>query len=160
MSGVCLLTLLVVGLFLSANSAEAQNNNEEPKLQTANNAIGQAFVDVIAAEKAGANVTDLIIELNGATGLLASAENSGNSSSVADQLDSVISISQDVRTSALEAKQTANVSGQNAFWSNILLSVISALVFILSLFLIWRWLKKNYSKNLSDAKLQVVRLWI
>ena len=159
LSGICLLTLLAFSFCLSANSAVAQTNNSESKLQAANNAIGQAFNAIKAAEKAGANVTDLIVVLNGAAELLASAENSGKPDIVAAQVDSVLSISQDVKTLALEAKQTAIVSNQNAFLSNILLSIISALVFILALLLIWRWLKKRYTQNLSNAKPQVVELW-
>jgi CHASE3 domain sensor protein len=159
LSAICLLTLLAFGFCLSANSALAQTNNAESELPAANNAIGQAFNAIKAAEKAGANVTDLIVELNGAAELLTSAENSREPDIVAAQADSILSISQDVKTAALEAKQTAIVSNQNAFLSNILLSIISALVFILALFLIWRRLKKRYTQNLLNAKPQVVELW-
>jgi hypothetical protein len=158
LSGVCLLTLLIFGICLSANLAMAQINSGGSKLQAANNAIGQAFNAINSAEEAGANVTDLVIELNGAAGLLASIENSENSDVVAAQVDSVISVSEDVRIVALEAKQTAIVSSKNTLWSNIILSILSGLVFISALFLMWRLLKKHLNQNFANAKKPVVRI--
>jgi hypothetical protein len=100
----------------------AQIDQTESKLQIANTAVGQAFNAVLDAEKAGANVTDLLAQLNVAESILAQAENSyrtGDSNTSANQADSVLPITQEVTTAAQDAKQTALVSGQNAFWSTI-----------------------------------------
>ena len=137
----------------------AQTDQTASKLQVANNAVEQAFNAVWDAEKAGANVTGLLFQLNVAAGVLAQAENSyrtGDSSTAAAQADSVLPIAQEVTTSAQDAKQTALVSGQNAFWSTIAFTVIGAFVFVLALFLVWRWFKRSYINSLSEAKPEVI----
>ena len=127
-------------------------------LQAANTAIEQAFNAVYDAEKAGANVTGLLAQLNAAEADLAQAENSyrtGDSNTAVAQANSVLPIAQEVTTAAQNAKQTATVSGQNAFWSTIAFTVIGAFVFVLALFLVWRRFKRSYIKSLSEAKPEV-----
>ena len=79
------------------------------------------------------------------------------SNPAAAKADSALPIAQQVITAAQSAKQTALVSGQNSFWSIIVLTVIGAVVFVLALFLVWRWFKRRHIKNLSDAKPEVSR---
>jgi hypothetical protein len=137
----------------------AQTNQPESKLQEANFAIGQAFKAILDAEKAGENVTALMVQLNFAEGILAQAENSyrtGDSDTAAAQADSVLPIAQEITTTAQEAKRTALVSDQNVSWSTITLTVIGAIVFVLVLFLIWSRFKRNYIKSPSEAKTKVV----
>ena len=136
----------------------AQTDQAESKLQAANTAVGQAFNVVLDAEKAGANVTGLLSQLNVAEGDLAKAENSyrtGDSNTAAAQADNVLPIAQEVTTAAQNAKQTAIVNGQNTFWYTIAFTVIGAFVFVLALFLVWRRFKRRYINNLSQAKPEV-----
>lgn len=90
---VALLIILALSVcFLSVQQATGQTDQATSKLQAANDAVNRAFNEVLDAEKAGANVTDLLAQINVAESNLAQAENS-------------------YRT----AKQTAIVSSQNAF---------------------------------------------
>ena len=50
-------------------------NNETASIQAADASINQAFTNVLAAEKAGGDVTQLLAQLNTAGALLAEAEN-------------------------------------------------------------------------------------
>jgi CHASE3 domain sensor protein len=156
---VTILVFLAFGSCLfSGHYVFAQTDQTALKLQAANTAVDGAFNAVLDAEKAGANVTGLLGQLNIAEGVLAQAENSyraGDSNTAAVQADSVLPITQEVTTSAQDAKQTALVSGQNAFWSTIALTVIGAVVFVLALFLVWRWFKRSYINDLSQAKPEV-----
>jgi CHASE3 domain sensor protein len=156
---VTLFVFLAFGSCLfSGHYVFAQTDQTTSKLQAANTAIDGAFSAVLDAEKAGANVTALLAQLNVAEGDLAQAENSyrtGDSNTAATQADNVIPIAQEVTTTAQNAKQTALVSGQNAFWSNIALTVIGGFVFVLALFLVWRRFKRSYVKSLSEAKPEV-----
>jgi CHASE3 domain sensor protein len=157
---VALLIILALSVcFLSVQQAAAQSDQVSSKLQAANNAVNQAFNAVLDAEKAGANVTDLLAQINTAEGILAQAENSyrtGDSNTASTQADSVLPIAQQVTNDAESAKQTAIVSGQNAFWITIALTVIGVFVFVLVLFLVWRRFKRNYIKGLSEAKPELV----
>ena len=62
--------------FNSENYVFAQIDKTTTKLQEANNAVGQAFNAILDAEKAGANITLLMNQLNNAVNILAQAENS------------------------------------------------------------------------------------
>jgi hypothetical protein len=109
----------------------------------------------LAAEKAGANVTGLLVKLNTAASVLAQAENSyrtGDNNAALAQADSVLSITQEVTTAAQNAKQTALISSQNAFWQMIALTAIGASMFLLVLFLVWRRFKRGYFESLSGSK--------
>jgi CHASE3 domain sensor protein len=136
----------------------AQTDQTASKLQAANTAVEQAFNAVLDAEKAGANVKDLLAQLNTAEGDLAQAENSyrtGDFTTASTKADSVLPIAQQVKTSAQEAKQNALVSGQNALFITIVLTVDGVFVFLLVLFLVWRWFKRRYIKSLSEAEPEV-----
>jgi len=137
----------------------AQTDQTASKLQAANTAVERAFNAVLDAEKAGANVTGLLAQLNVAAGVLAQAENSfrtGDFNTSAVQADNVLPIAQEVTNSAQDAKQTALVSGQNAFWFTIAFTEIGASVFVLVLFLVWRRFKRGYKKKLLGLKPEVV----
>ncbi len=157
---VALLIVLALSVcLLGVQLATAQIDQATSKLQAANTAVNQAFNAVLDAEKAGANVADLLAQINVAQGLLAQAENSnrtGDSNKAATQADSVLPIAQQVTNEAQDAQQTAIVSSQNGFWSTIALTVIGVLVFVLVLFLVWRRYKRNYIERLSEAKPEVV----
>lgn len=125
----------------------------------ANTAVNGAFNAVLQAEKAGANVTGLLSQLNVAEDDLAQAENSyrtGDSATASVQANNALPIAQEVTSEAQTAKQKALVSSQNTFWSTIAFTVIGAFVFVLALFLVWRLLRRRYIKGLSDSKLEVL----
>jgi CHASE3 domain sensor protein len=156
-----LLVVLMLSIcILSVQEATAQTDQITSRLQVANTAVNQAFNAVLDAEKAGANVTDIMFRLNYAMGILAQAENSnrtGYFNRAATQADSILPLAQQITTTAQNAKQTAIVSNQNTFWSTITLTAIGVFVFFLVLFLIWRLLKRKYIKGLSEAKPEVVK---
>ena len=98
-----LLVFLTLGSCLySGHYVLAQTDQAASKLQAANNAVEQAFNAVLGAEKAGANITGLLTQLNVAGGDLAQAENSyrtGNFSAAETQADNVLPIAQGVTVS-------------------------------------------------------------
>jgi len=137
----------------------AQTDQTASKLQVANTAVNQAFSAVLDAEKAGANVTDLLSQLSNADSVLAGAENSyrtGNLNQAGIQADSVLPIAQQITASAQTAKHTATVNSQNAFYTTIVLTVIGSVVFVFVLFMVWRRFKRRYIENLSGAKPELV----
>ena len=154
---ISLLALLMLNICLfGVHTAIAQTNQADSKLKAANSAVEQAFNAVLGAEKAGANVTDLLAQLNYAEGVLAQAEISsrtGDSNKAAVQADNVLLIAQQVTTAA----QVTLDFGQISFWSRSIVStVVGGFVFVLVLFLVWGWFKRSYIKSLSDAKPEVV----
>jgi CHASE3 domain sensor protein len=155
-----LLVILILSSTISGSGfTNAQTDDATTRLEAASSAVEQAFNAVLSAEKAGANVTGLLEQLNVATALLAQADNSyraGDSSTAMTQADNVLPITNQITIDAQNAKQNAIVSSQNAFWSTIALTVIGVFVFVLVLFLVWRKFKRNYIKSLSEAKPELV----
>ena len=83
--------------FFTMHFADAQTDQTDSKLQAADTAVDGAFTAVLDAEKAGANVTALLAQLNDAAGILAQAEISyrtGDSNTAADKADSVLPIAE------------------------------------------------------------------
>jgi hypothetical protein len=145
--------------FYSGRYVFAQSDQASLKLQAANIAVGQAFDAVLVAERAGANVTGLLTQLDFAGSVLARAENSyrsGDLDAAAVQADRVLPIAQAVTISAQGATQTASVSGTNSFWLTIAFTVIGGSVFVLALFLVWGRFKRGYLKKLFGSKPEVI----
>ena len=144
--GTCLLVLVAGLLFSSIPYIVAQTDDLWGKLQTANTSIEQAYDGILSAEKAGANVTGLLEQLNVATGLLAQAENSyrtGDTSAAANYADQAVPIAQQVKTQATVAKNSAVSSKQNDFIFTVVFVIIGSQVFLLVLLFVWRRVKKR-----------------
>ena len=159
LSGIALLiifTLFFCNLIICPVGADTDPT--ALKLQAANTAVNQAFDAVLSAEQAGANVTILLVQINEADSILGQAENSyrtGDFSTAAIKAESILPITQQITTSAQNAKQTAIISSQNSFWLTIAFTIIGMIILLQVLFLVWLWLKRRYIKNLSNAKPEV-----
>ena len=144
---------------LLRDNVAAQTNTPLSKLQAADNAVGQAFNSVLEAEKAGGNVTQLLIKLNNAGALLAEAQNaynSGNSANVTSIAENVQQIADQVNLDATNLRNISLIESQNGFWLTLVFSVVGAVVFGLFLLFIWRRFKRAFIKKLLYAKPEVV----
>jgi len=128
------------------------------RLQAANSVVDAGFKAVFAAEKAGANVTSLLAQLNNAATLLAQAEianRTGDYNTSIARADSVLLVAQPVASSAQTLQSAATVASQDAFWLSIEFTVIDAVVFLAILFVGWRWVKARYMKHVLESKPEV-----
>jgi hypothetical protein len=136
----------------------AQTDQTSAQLQAANTAAGQAFNAVSAAEKAGANVTSLQNQLSGAIDLLAQAENayrSGDNNLAISSANAVIPIARQVTVAAQEAHAKAVTPDETTLLLTISITIVAAVVFVLVLFLLWRWFKRSYLQNIYKTKPKV-----
>jgi len=153
------LLFLIVGVFFVSDLVSAQTDKVDSELQAANDSVNHAFTAVLDAEKAGANVTSLLNQLNGATGLLSEAENayrSGDSNTALNDATTVVLVAQQVMATAQSTKNGASALAQSAFWSTSVLTVLWAIMLIVVLFLVWRWFRQRYIRNLSSARSEVI----
>jgi CHASE3 domain sensor protein len=160
LSRIILLAIIVLSMcLLSVNQSSAQIDQTTSKLQVAITTVDQAFTAVLDAEKAGANVTDLLSQLSYVDSILARAENSyrtGDFNQAMIQADIVLPTAQQITLTAQSAKQTAKANTQNAFYTTVAFTVICSFVFVLVLFMVWRRFKRNYIKKLARAKPELV----
>jgi hypothetical protein len=110
------------------------------------------------AERAGANVSGLILRLNEAGGILAEAEmalGNGNSNEAASKAGQCIGIAQSVKGDADVLKASALEEAQTLFWTSLTFSVVGIPVFIVVLMLVWRWFKRGYVRKMFGMKPEV-----
>lgn len=156
---ILVLLFLISPLCCQNSITLAQNDSTLQKIQNANYELERAFLTVLEAEAAGANITDLIIQLNSAAETLALAENSyriGDLNTAAIKADNVITLAHQMVSIAEEVTQKVLISNQRLFWSKFALTLIGIFIFILVLFLIWCIFKKQYINNLFQTKPEVI----
>ena len=138
----------------------AQTDQTASKLQAANTAVDQAFSVVLDAEKAGANVTQLLAKLNTAGELLADAQNTYNSgnnaANVISMAEHAIQIAQQVNVDALNLRNNAQFESQNKIQNTVIFSVVGAIVFVILLFLIWRRFRRAHLIKVFGMRPEVV----
>jgi hypothetical protein len=153
--------LALTMLFASSTSLViAQSDQAQSKIQAADSAVNKAFQAIVKAEKAGANVTDLLAQLNIAADLLAQAENaytSGDLSLATSKADSAVALAFQVNSAAAAAEKDAAVATQDNLLTTVIFSVVGSAIFVVALFIVWRWFKGNYIKRLSGSKPEVVQ---
>jgi Tfp pilus assembly protein PilX len=157
---VALLAFLVLGAsFNSERCVSGQTNQTSTSLQAAESALDQAFSSVLNAEKAGGNVSQLLVKLNNAGTLLAEAQNaynSGNPSNVTSMAQNVVQRANQVNGDAIHLRNVSLVESQNGFLLTLVFSVVGGGVFGISLLFVWRRFKCAFIKKLLGTKPEVV----
>jgi hypothetical protein len=153
-----LLVLALAGLlsryvFVVRGADEASSSVGEADV-----AVRRAFNATLDAERAGANVSGLILRLNEAGGILAEAEmalGNGNSSEAASKAGQCIGIAESVKGDADVLKASALVEARTVFWASLAFSVVGIAVFVVVLALVWRWFKRGYVGKMLGMKPEV-----
>lgn len=124
----------------------------------ADNALRRAFEAVLEAERAGANVSDLIVKLDGAGRLLAEAENAyriGNFSEAVSRAEECSMLADGVVGEALSLKSSALADAQKAVLQTLTFSWAGGVAFLAVLFFVWGWFKRAYAEKLMRMKPEV-----
>jgi hypothetical protein len=151
--------LLIITVITSLQITLVKASNETTSIQAANSSINQAFTNVLAAEKAGGNVTQLLARLSSAGELLAEADNayrSGNLANVTSEAENAGLIADQVNSDAISLQNASISRSQNNFLLTLIFSVDGVFVFVVVLFLVWRRVKRGYMKRLRGLKPEVV----
>ncbi len=152
--------LALSSCFYGVNSVLAQTDQTSAMLQATNITVGQAFNAVLDAEKAGANVTQLLAKLNTAGELLADAQNAFNSGNnvvnITSMAENASQIAVQVKGDALHLRDVSLVESRNIFWLTVIFSFVGTVVFLVSLLFVWRRFKRSYMKKLFGMKPEVV----
>lgn len=159
-SALFLLFLLAFGLGLSYYPVYAVGSEEASSaIQKADSELRQAFVDVLEAESAGADVSGLIVKLNEAGEHLAKSRisyNAGNFSEAVTIADRCSGIAYEVADEGARLRSSALAAAQMAVWHALISSSVEVIAFLTVLFLVWRWFKRIYVKKLFKTKPEVL----
>jgi hypothetical protein len=156
---VTLFVFLAFSFCLYSEHYVFAQTDQTAKLQAANSAIGQAFNTVLDAEKAGANVTQLLGKLNTAGEILAEAQNaykSGNTANITSNVENARQIAEQVNSDALNLQNVSIVESQNSFLLTMTFSIVGTVVFVVSLLFVWRRFKRFFVQKLFGMKPGVV----
>ena len=154
-----LLVLVLVGLFSHGVFVARGADEASSSVGEADVAVRRAFNATLDAERAGANVSGLILRLNEAGEILAEAEialKDGNSSEAAGKAVQCIGIAESVKGDADVLKASALDEAQTVFWTSLTFSVVGIAVFVVVLVLVWRRFKRGYNRKVLGMKLEVV----
>jgi hypothetical protein len=153
-----LLVLVVTGLLSYWPFCVKVTGEASVSVDAANVAVLQAFNATLDAEKAGANVSGLIVRLNEAGSALAEAENAlriGDSSGAANNASLCMGIAESVKSDANALKASALNEAQTVFWTDLTFSVVSIAVFVVILTLVWRRFKRGHVQKMLSMKPEV-----
>jgi hypothetical protein len=153
-----LFTIIIVSCF--ASSLDLASASAETSIAIANSSINNAYTNVLAAEKAGGNITDLLNKLNVAADLLVQAENNlrnGDSTEVISKAESSRQIADKVNEAAIKLLNDQLVHLTKSFWLTIAFSVVGVSVFVFVLWLVWRQFKRRFMTKLLDMKPEVLK---
>lgn len=127
-------------------------------IASADHALQTAFVNVLDTERAGANVSGLIVRLNAAGSVLTSARvafGAGNYSEATNLASSSEGLAGSVAADAGVLKKNA-LDQASGWWITVLLSVVECAVFVTVLFLVWRRFVRFHAGKLSGSRPEVV----
>jgi hypothetical protein len=119
-------------------------------IDSANNSINQAYSDVLKAEKAGGDVSNMLSHLNNAANLLSEAQNAyraGDTSQVNAKTAQAENIAIQVQSQAATLAKSSAIESQNVFMLTLAFSVIGAILVFAGFFFGWRYFKKVYIKK-------------
>jgi hypothetical protein len=154
-----LLMIMVLSLSLTRLPFYVSASDEASlAIGEADNALRQAFEAVLNAEKAGVNVSDLIVKLDEAGGLLAEAENAykvGNFSEAVSKAEGCSALADDVVGEALSLKSSALADAPKTVLKTLTFSCLGGVAFLTVLFFVWGWFKRAYSNKLLKMKPEV-----
>jgi len=153
-----LLLLALAGLFSHGVFFVRGADEASTSVADADVAVRWAFNATLDAERAGANVSGLILRLKEAGGVLAEAEmalENGNSSEASSKAVQCIGIAESVKGDADVLKASALKKAQAVFWTSLTFSVVGIAVFVVVLMLVWRWFKRGYVRKMLSMKPEV-----
>lgn len=127
-------------------------------VESADVAVRQAFNATLGAERAGVDVSGLILRLNWAGSILEEAENAlrvGNSSGAVDKAGECVAIANGVVSDADHLKTSALGEGRTLFLTTLNFSVVSIAAFAAALVVVWGLLKRRYAGRMMSMKPEV-----
>lgn len=153
-----LIVFMFLRIVLVNNSAAYGSDAASLAIDQAEQSVRQAFVVVLKAEAAGANVSDFLTLLYNGVQLLAAANvalRDGNDSGAQLLSADCSSLMGNVTTQAESSRISAESAAQGRlFWALSLASIGLALLFTLGL-LVWRLVRSFYSRRLMKMQVEV-----
>ena len=159
---VFLLLLFSINLFIPRFVLGYSEDEASTSIQLADKAVCSAFEAVSEAESAGGNVSNFIARLNQASDLLVEAMPLFKNGSSIDNIANVIELANrsielanSVKNEAVDLKASTLSYHDYSLKIYIVVSSIGVAIFIVFMFLSWRWFKGYYTSRILSLKPEV-----
>jgi hypothetical protein len=153
-----LLVLVLAGLFSHGVFVVRGVDGASSSVGEADVAVRRAFNATLDAERAGANVSGLILRLNEAGELLAEAEIAdkiGRFSEAVSKAEQCSVLADGVMDEAITLKGEVLAGAQISFWQDLTVTIMGSAVFLVAMFFVWGWFKRAYAEKLLRMKPEV-----
>lgn len=127
-------------------------------ISEANDKLKMAFEAVLETERAGANVSYLIDNLNEAGRILTEAESAykaGDFSKAMAMAGECSILADNIVSEASNLRERAIVNAETVFWHNLAISIFGTAAFLVALVFAWNWFKRAYVERMLNMKLEV-----
>jgi hypothetical protein len=159
-SYILLIFAFAVSSFYLIATASAVSESEATSVANdADKAVTAAYIAVLNAEEAGANVSSLLVQLDEAGGFLSRAQmayRSGDFDEAFSFANLAKNIGEEVRDEADGAKIVASAESQQRLWFAVTGSVVGTVLIAVGSFLGWRIFKRRYCERVLKMKPEVV----
>jgi hypothetical protein len=156
LAGMVLLVSLFSGLVVSVTAVSSQD--AATSVSEAEQSLAQAYIAVLDAERAGANVSSLLVRLNEGADLLSESQlalEDGNSVEASRLATLLSSVAGDVWDEAARLKVEAGDAAVNRSWFYLVVSVVVVSVVLVASGLGYRYFKGWYFRRLLKLKPKV-----
>jgi len=155
-----ILLVLLIGVYSAVNLQVYGSSQDDAlsRINEAENSLTNAFARVYSAETAGANISDVLAQLNLAGDALGSARTSYENQDFDGALVSAnqsITLAETVETEANRLFDQASAASSSSRWQTIALSSVGSAVFLVILGLAWIQFKRRYSRNFRSLRPEV-----
>ena len=159
-ASIAFCSFLVLLCLCSPGIASALALDEDyMSIQQADEAVSSAFVVVLDAEVAGANVSMLVAELNEAVGSLVEANlllANGMVDEAAEAVRLSVEIAERVEDEGLVLKASVLAQRDFVFMLSVAGSIVGVPVFLVFMLFVWRRFKRSYERRVLGLKPEVV----
>jgi beta-lactamase regulating signal transducer with metallopeptidase domain len=159
-SCILLIFLFAVSIFSSVATARGASESEATSASNqADETVTAAYIATLKAEEAGADISDLLTQLDEAGELLARAHMAYRSYDFDEAThfaNLANSIGAEIQSEADVAKVAASAEGQQHLAIAIIVSVVSAVLVVIGSFFGWRVFKRRYYERVLKMKPEVV----
>lgn len=142
-----IISVLPASIFISKISASNSENTATTSIEKAENALASAYQAILEVEQIGANVSDLLAQLNEAGEFLAEAHIAyklGNFDDATNFANQSKSIGEKLKNDAYELKESAWRENIQRMWLTIMGSVLGVILIASGSLWTWHFLKRRY----------------
>jgi hypothetical protein len=149
LAALLILLLTTSQPLIGTSSALLSSNYAAQDSTEAEEAVAEAYLAVLLAEDAGADVSTLMLKLNEAGDYLSKSRQLSSAS----DLDEAIRLAGEIQSEATDLKETARSLNLQHTMLTMITSIVAIVLIVIGSILLWGHFKDHHSASLPEARL-------